>query len=372
MPRFEDARFLNVVILVIFLAVVTRMLRRRTVERTLHLISDHDGNESLVLDATIAGRRTLFMVDTAYAGAPVVSESFSAVQKHCQWGGVSERYKKCMQLVQRTVDRDKRNVAIYNEFLNSYGCRAFTSGCTMRLMGIGETVENQADMLLCPPIVLDGRSEAHDSIRADVLVSNPLPGSVNILTIDYLLHRSPCVILPAHRMLMLRVPVSQSALLRPSFQFHDVRIVGGAYSIVFEIGGGTFNMVIDTGAATTISLSSSAIQKMRTCTHDPTKPRSVVQVGVNGERICSDVISTTVRLGKIDFGVVDVLANTSPVQGSDGYVGMGLLRALDLWFDTTRMGTRRSGLPIRQLSSTRAQQCPNTDYSNCKSGSSMA
>lgn len=353
----------TLVALVVIVVVLHRGTRRET-ERTLHLLSDPDGNESLVLDATIAGRRTLFMVDTAYAGAPVVSESFTAVQSHCQWGSVAQRYRKCMQMIHRNVDRNKRNVAIYNEFLNNYGCRAFTSGCTMRLMGIGETVENQADMLLCPSIVLDGRREPNNPIPADVLVSNPLPGSVNILTIDYLLHRSPCVILPAHQTLLLRMPVSQSAILRTSFQFHNVRTVGGAYSVVFEIGGGQFDMVIDTGAATTISLSSDAVKKMKTCAHDRRAPRSVVQLGVNGERVCSDVLSASVRLGRIDFGVVDVLANTSPVQGSDGYVGMGLLRSLDLWFDNTRLGTRRSGLPVRKLSSTRAQQCPGTDYSS--------
>lgn len=338
---------------------------RRASSYHMHRLTDPDGNESLVVDASIAGRRTLFMIDTAYAGAPVVSESFASVQRHCQWGSVARRYRTCMRKVLREVDADRRNVAIYNEFLHNYGCRAFTSGCTMRLMGIGETVENQADMLLCPPIAIDGRHDARDAIRADVLVSNPLPGSVNILTIDYLLHRSPCVLLPARQRLLLRMPVSQSALLRPSFEFHAVRLVGGAFAIPIEIGGAVLEMVVDTGAATTASLSPEAVRKMTRCAHDAARARSVVQVGVNGERICSDVLSAPVRLGRIDFGTVDVLANTSPVQGADGYVGMGLLRALDLWFETSQLGTRRSGLSVRAVSTTRAQQCAETDYARC-------
>lgn len=360
----SDARGMALVALLVITGIAIAQ-RRRSV-RTLHLLSDPDGNESLILDASISGRRTLFMVDTAYAGAPVVSESFTAVQHRCQWGSVASRYKTCMNLIQRSVGPDERNVSVHNEFLRNYRCRSFTSGCTMRLMGIGETVENQADMLLCPAIRFDRRTSDGDPIQADVLVSNPLPGSVNILTIDYLLHRSPCILLPAQQRIHLRAPASQSALLRPSFQFHAVRIVGGAYSVTFDIGGAAFDMVVDTGAATTVSISSAAIGRLTACLHDPKRPRSLVQVGVNGERICSDLISARVRLGRIDFGVVDVLANTSPVQGADGYVGMGLLRALDLWFETSRMGSRASGLPVRTLNKARPQQCPGTTYSMCE------
>mgnify|MGYP001433053485 CR=1 FL=1 len=86
--------------------------RQRASHRKLYLVSDDSGNESLILDASLAGRRALFMLDTAYAGAPVVSETYAAVQSKCSWGGVKSRFKKCMHLASRTVDQNARNVSV--------------------------------------------------------------------------------------------------------------------------------------------------------------------------------------------------------------------------------------------------------------------
>ena len=322
--------------------------------RHIYLVSDESGNESLVLDASLAGRRALFMLDTAYAGAPVVSETYAAVQSRCSWGDVRSRYRRCMRLATRTVDNNARNVSVDREMLRNIGCRAFTSGCTMRLMGIGETVENQADMLLCPSIRFDGRRDV-DVIDADIVVTNPLPGSPHILTMDYLLHRSPCVVLPRAEKIYFRLPISMASVMRPTFEFHAVRLVGGAFSVDFVVGGARMNLVIDTGASTTVSLSSTSLHKLQTCAR---ASKSVVQVGVNGERVCSNIVATRVRLGRIDMGSVEVLANTTPVQGSDGYVGMGVLRSLDMWFEHGYMGVRRSGLAVRTIERARTSACP--------------
>ena len=329
--------------------------RPTTAHRRIHLVSDDNGNESLVLDASLAGRRVLFMLDTAYAGAPVVSETYAAVQSQCSWGDVQSRFRKCMRLAARTVKQDARNVSVARELLQNFRCRAFTSGCTMRLMGIGETVENQADMLLCPSITFDGKNDT-DPIAADVLVTNPLPGSPHILTMDYLLHRAPCVVLPRAGRIYFRLSVAAAALMRPTFEFHPVRLVGGAFSVPVDVGGARLDLVVDTGASTTVSLSSASLHKLKKCTHRA--DTSVVQVGVNGERVCSNVVSADVRVGRLDLGRVDVLANTSPVQGSDGYVGMGVLRALDLWFEHGRLGVRRSGLAVRPIERARPSACP--------------
>lgn len=333
-----------------------RRRARRSDRKRFHLVADAGGNECIVVDATLAGQRTLFMVDTAYAGAPVVSESFAAVQRKCTWGSVPHRYHRCTALASRDVTDDARNSSVYDELLRTFRCRAFTSGCTMRLMGIGETVENQADMLLCPSIVLDGSRDADADLDADVLVTNPLPGSPHILTMDYLLHRAPCVFFMKEEVMRLRLPASTALVLRHTFQFHEVRLVGGAFSVVVDVGGANMDLVLDTGASTTLSLSSTALAKLRRCSVE--EPKSVVQVGVNGERVCSNVLRAPVRVGAIDLGVVDVLANASPVQGSDGYVGMGVLRALDLWFEHARVGVRRSGLPVRSIGQTLPAACP--------------
>lgn len=343
---------------VLYLVVPALALSRNARHRRIHLVSDDAGNESLVLNASIAGRSILFMLDTAYAGAPVVSESYAAVQERCVWGSVESRFQKCVKLATETVSHDMRHTSVDREFLQRMGCRAFTSGCTMRLMGIGETVENQADMLLCPPIVFDGtQGDTADSIRADVLVTNPLPSSPHILTIDYMLHRAPCVVLPRAGHIYFRLPVAKSALMRPTFQFMPVRSVGGAFCIRVEVGGAPMDLVIDTGASTTVSISSTSVQKLRLCTREMA-PKSVVQVGVNGERVCSDIVSATVRMGRIHLEDVDILANSMPVQGSDGYIGMGVLRSLDMWFEHGRFGCRRSGLDVRHIRATTTSSCP--------------
>ena len=45
-------------------------------------------------------------------------------------------------------------------------------------------------MMVCPPLAFQSHSpKAGAAVRADVLVTNPLPNSVHILTIDYLLSR---------------------------------------------------------------------------------------------------------------------------------------------------------------------------------------
>ena len=80
-----------------------------------------------------------------------------------------------------------------------------------------------------------------------------------------------------------------------------------------------------------------------------------------GERVCSDVVHARVRVGGLDLGDVEVFANASEVEGADGYAGMGLLRALDLWLEPGRLGVRRSGLPPRGSDVTAAGDCGRGD-----------
>ena len=59
-----------------------------------HLIATDIVNESLVLDGELAGEPTLFMLDTGYAGPPVLSSSYLAISHKCNSGSVEQRYKK--------------------------------------------------------------------------------------------------------------------------------------------------------------------------------------------------------------------------------------------------------------------------------------
>lgn len=323
--------------------------------RRVHLVRDALGNESLVLSGTLAGaHRALFMIDTAYAGAPVLSTSYLAVQGHCDGllDGVEARYRRCVDALRNEVRENDRHTAMH-ALLREGRCRAFTSGCTMRLMGIGATSEAQADMLLCPSIRLDGASDG-GLVDADVMVTHPLHGSVHILTSDYLLHRAPCVIRPRVGLLHLRLSLFEQLTMRPTFDFHPAFMVGGAFAVLMDVGGASLRIVVDTGAAAALSIGRNALAKLSTCA---ATSRRATQSGVNGEQVCSDVLVAPVRIGALDMGSVEVFANAMDVEGADGYAGMGLLRAVDLWLEPRAIGFRRSSLPPRGSDATAPGSC---------------
>ena len=317
-------------------------------DRSMHLVSDEEGNEALVVSAYLAGERSMFMIDTAYAGAPVLSSSFIGVQGKCAFGSVQHRYTRCLHLLRNEVPAGERHVAVWKHLLRYKKCHSYTSGCTMRLMGIGETNEAQADMLLCPALRLSGKAgfrAPSSSVDADIFVTNPLPGTPHILTSDYLLHRAPCVLCPRIGKLHLGAAVFDKVRER-TFEFHTAAFLGGAFLVPMTVGGSSLQIVIDTGAAAALSLSASALEKLEVC-DKPVRESKALQVGVNGEEVCSDLLLSNVKVGRIDLGQVHVFANSVDVQGADGYAGMGLLRALDLWLEPGRIGFRTSGLKTR-------------------------
>lgn len=337
----------------IVLVAVVFVAARMTVDRHhLTLTCDALGNEALVL-SNDAG--PLWMVDTAYAGAPVLSSSYLSVQHKCAHGTVAQRYRQCVELLRSEVSEDDRHRAVHG-LLARGGCRAFTSGCTMRLMGIGTTSEAQADMLLCPPLRWGVMSKIGRILgteaTGDVLVTNALRGSVHILTTDYLLHRSPCVIQPRVGLLQLRARYVSPR----GFQFHPARFAGGAFVVDLVVGGATMAIVVDTGAAAALSLGKSAATRMT----GPCKAEAhkATQAGVHGERVCSDVVTTTVRFGPtLAFEDVEVFLNDGDVEAADGYAGMGLLRAVDLWLEPTAIGFRPSGLLPKRSEATATGGC---------------
>lgn len=337
---------MNLVVLVVLamLLVMSRRRRRPTfgtstmtsrVSSTVALLDDGSGNESLVVDGSVGGVRALFMIDTAYAGAPVLSTSFLKVD--VGGGPLEAAYRRATSALAHTSSDGRRAV---REFVEAARCRSFTSGCTMRLMGIGETSEMQADMLVCPGLRVAGAQTM--DVDADVFVTHPLPGTIHILTIDYLLHRSPCVIRPASGGLAFGSDDSEG------FHRFASKFVGGAFVVPVEVAGRTLSIVVDTGASAPLSLAPRAIDKLRKdrvrCTSE-----HVRQTGVNGERVCSDVFRARVRVGPHDVGELSILANSHDVQGADGYMGMGILRAFDLWLEREWIGFRPSGLEARSV-----------------------
>lgn len=317
------------------------------------LVSDSWNNEALVMAVTLSdGTRSLFQVDTAYAGPPVLSTSYLSLSHRRQnWRTMQEWYRAVLRDLKDNVSEDGRRRGL-RSFVDRARCRSYTSGCTMRLMGIGATSEARADMLLCPALL------SSEGSVGDVMVTNPLSGSPHILTTDYLVHRHPCVLCPSAQRLYIRLAWWRARKMRASFEFHNSpQLVGGAFSVVMTIGGTDLQIVIDTGAAAALSLSPDAISKLNTCKGLDT-PQKAMQTGVNGERICSDILSARVRIGKtIAFDDVQVFANSEDIKGADGYAGMGLLRALDVWLSPHEIGFRRSGLMPSKSASLTSGSC---------------
>ncbi len=335
------------VMVVLFLHIIVR-LRRPSDSVRVHLIEDALGNEVLIAVGTISGKTMLFMVDTAFAGAPVLSTSYLSLPSPSPFLSLEKQYRFVVDGLHNRVTPDSRHRAL-SQLLSGHHCRAFTSGCTMRLMGIGSTSESQSDLLLCDGVRFNGGA----NFNSDVFVTNSLPSSVHILTMDFLLHRSPCVIMPRRGVMQWQVT---DYLLRSSFEMHEPFYVGGAMRVPMTIGGSALNIVIDTGAAIALSVASSSLDKIQRCDL-PVTSMKAVQRGVNGERVCSDMFSTTVSIGRLDLGRVNAFANNNDVEGADGYAGMGLLRMLDLWIEPRRIGFRLSGLEWKTSSAVSEGTC---------------
>lgn len=335
-----------------------------------------DGNEAMVIDSVLAGERTLFHLDTGYAGPPVLSKTFLSVQNEVD---VSKSVRSRlldghtrMRKIRNEADAQERGVS---DLLSSRKCRAYTSGCTMRLMGIGSTSEMQADMLLCPSIAFDSSSlgsstpsfayPIDDDLNGDVLVTHPLPGSVHILTVDYLLHRQPAVILPAEGLLLLNVRGEKEERMKSTFSFHEAFLVGGSFAVKMKVGGATMRIVVDTGSSSPLSLGRSAGKRVKACSQPEGGLYSLTQRGVNGEDICSTAIRLNVEIGSIKVGEADALLNEEEVEGADGYAGIGILRSLDIWIQADKIGFRKNSNEVRSHTRTSQGKCKGMVLPSC-------
>ena len=336
--------------MLVVLLCILRLLYSRARSARVHLIKDAEGGETLIVPARVSGLgKTLFMVDTAYAGAPVLSLSYLRRHDPRTGGSVRERYRRALGRLKEPPTEEEMRESL-GHFLRRGSCRAFTSGCTMRLMGIGETTETQADLFVCPSVKLEGLATVFDS---DILVTNPLPGCVHILTMDYLMHRSPVLLS------MRQCRIYFRSMPNPLMQMVPYTSVGGAFCISVTVSGTPLRCVLDTGAAVTLSISKSSAAKIKTCMSTPQGDASVVQVGVNGERVCSDVVIADVMVGTHSLPSTHIFLNSHEVEGADAYMGMGLMRAFDWWFSSKTVGFCPSGKKPRFQYSLSASGCGN-------------
>jgi hypothetical protein len=297
--------------------------------------------ESMIVEAHVSGvGKTLFMIDTAYAGAPVLSLSYLARPEAMRNTSVEDRHRQAIEGLRSPVPRSEMMGALTR--LQKRGqCRSYTSGCMMRLMGIGETAETHADLLLCPSLKL-GLGLTSFLYQSDIFVTHDLPNSTHILTTDYLMHRSPVLISMRHERVYF------TSLPNPTMQFLDATLVGGAFSIPVGVSGVQMQCILDTGSGATLSVSKSAAAKLKgRCMHVSEAGGKVEQEGVNGERVCSDLVFADVSVGTHSLRNVHVLLNSHDVQGADAYMGMGIMKAFDWWFSPSRVGVCASGKAVR-------------------------
>ena len=329
---------------------------------------DHkSAGEVLLLLSNMNGKNVFWQIDTGYAGPPVLSTTYLSFLDRSSHGTTESDYHEVLRRLQRKETRERRMHAS-DTFAYSHRCVAYTSGCTMRLMGIASTVEQQADMFMCGMLEFESvqggmvapklaRSPALGG-QADVLVTNPLPSSVHILTSDYLFQIAPCCMHMQDERLEYLLSPARVVELRASFAFSRERLqlVGGSLAVPIRVGGRQFRVTVDTGAPGSICLGRRA-QGRFTCLQ---RGGSVHQVGVNAESVCSSIVTADVDFFGHHVESAVVFVNDLDVEHTDGYVGLGFLRGFDLMLAPPHVGFRPSGLSVRRLSEYRADRwlCP--------------
>lgn len=342
----EETVWIRCVCLVLIAALwATGAARVRANAFRMHLVATSRINESLVLQCRLAGQAAqLFMIDTGYAGPPVLSASYLATEGAASpivHESVQARYTRAVRRM-ASVTVDDQNAAV-DRFLRRRRCQAYTSGCTMRLMGIGATREQQADMLLCDMLEMQTHAGPYAAphratkAMADVFVTNPLPSSVHILTCDFLMHAAPALLRVADGTLQLNMTAEAYLRARARCTMHAADFSGGAFVVPFQVGSETYRCTVDTGAPGPISLGLQAGARLAECSTSA-QPRAVHQSGVNGERVCSQIVRSTVRFCGQEHEGVPIFVNDTNVDQVDGYVGMGFLRAFDILITPDAIG----------------------------------
>jgi len=315
-------------------------------EAPVHLLAPDGKNESLVLRGKVGSYAGLWQLDTGYAGPPVLSTSYLATQRPTMpTTSVAAEYAAARTAMGDTAVTTEARLAAVDAFVRATGAFSYTSGCTMNLAGISGVVTQQADMMVCPPLALGGQASPKEwaAVRADVFVTNPLPNSVHILTIDYLLSVAPVCLELGRGALRTRVPVASMAILAPTFSAPaPLELSGGAPVVRLAVGGVAFRCTLDTGSPTGVALGKEASRALTAVEGARPLARHVVQTGVNGERLCGALVSAPVSF--LGFVVDDapVLCNDVDTEGVDGYVGMAFLRGFDLLLTSSTLRARRS------------------------------
>ena len=122
---------------------------------------------------------------------------------------------------------------------------------------------------------------------------------------------------------------------------------GGAPVVDLVVGGVAFRCTLDTGSPTGVALGDTASRALRAAAGARPSARHVVQRGVNGERVCGELVSARVDFFGFHVDDAAVLCNDADTMGVDGYVGMAFLRGFDLLLTPSALRARRSSISPR-------------------------
>lgn len=323
-----------------------------------HLVGDAT-DEAIVAPSRLEGQGScLFQIDTGYAGPPVLSVGYLSHEKgllesHSDQRGVEAAYRSSCASVRSLSAAAERSAV--ESHVRASACQSYTSGCGMRLMGIGSVEDKRTDLLLCPNLVFraeGGRRERGGHYaspkpgdKGDVLVTNNLPGAVHVLTSDYLFQVSPCCIRPADGVVETHLTMVRVTMLMASFASERLHLSGGSPLVRIRIGSEDLWCTLDTGAPGPVCLGRSSLDRVASrCT--PTG-RTTRQVGTNNETVCSSVLSADVTVHGVPLRGIAILANDADVANADGYVGLGVLRGFDVLLTHSKLGLRRNALRVR-------------------------
>lgn len=128
---------------------------------------------------------------------------------------------------------------------------------------------------------------------------------------------------------------------------HPMLLSGGSFVIDIDVGGALMRCTVDTGAPGPICISSKAAKRIKQ--HCNREKYTLRQSGVNGEQICSEIIRTDVNLSGTLFRNAVVFVNDSDIDQVDGYVGLGMLRAFDIFLTQNGIGFRHNKMSIRSF-----------------------
>lgn len=287
-------------------------------------------NIAFVCEAEIGGHSTLFILDSGFAGMPVLSLPVLAVES-----GERQLVDEHMSIAARAMATTlRRQDAALDALVRKKGCCAFSGGCTQTLMGIGANTTTTSDTVLAPPILLRTTEDTLVGGRfcsgrpnADVLSTTRM-ATPHILTLDYLRQSAPVLVAPRQGVLRLSLRPDEMRAALPGFRTVSTSMSGGSFVTKLRVGGAEITATVDTGAAVYVALGPTAAARVRSC--DASDPLHVTQHGVSGEVVCSTVLRTTVDMGGLITTECPVYVNSIDLGDVDGYVGAALLEAYEL------------------------------------------